>query len=210
LSTSIVNKSIRGIYRPRHPLVILRHNQTFKALLHGRIARTAGLDQGSTSGYQAPMIIDSSGQLPPNTIYGLIQQLLILLDNRFAGLREGTRYQNVRPSDIRVFIQVARQARSETEIANVMNISRQAVQSSVKRLIELKLVEVVPKPNNGRDKIVQMTERGFHARDTAAGQIQLVEGECAAIIGAAELDRLRGLLLHLATAYKVEHFPNPN
>ncbi len=148
------------------------------------------------------MDFDQNGHLPSNTLYNLLQQLSFLIDNRYTELRRGTRYSDVRPSDIRVFVQVARQARSETEIAQAMNVTRQAVQSSVKRLVAMKVVEVVPKPNNGRDKIVQLTERGLVARQTAAEQIRIVEAECAAIIGREELERLRGLLLHLETGYR--------
>ena len=73
----------------------------------------------------------------------------------------------------------------------------------------MKMVEVVPLPNNGRNKIVQLTERGKTASLTAAEQIRTVEAECAAIIGDAELERLRGLLLHLATGYREAHAPKP-
>jgi hypothetical protein len=54
-----------------------------------------------------------------------------------------------------------------------------------------------------------VTERGNHARAAAAEQIRIVETECAAIIGPAELERLRGLLMHLTTGYKAAHFPKP-
>jgi DNA-binding MarR family transcriptional regulator len=147
--------------------------------------------------------------LQSNTILSLMRELSILLDNRHLDLRQGTRYENVRPSDIKVFVEVARQPRSESEIARTLDVSRQAVQSSVKRLVEMKIIEVVSMPNNGRNKIVQVTERGNHARAAAAEQIRIVEAECAAVIGPAELERLRGLLMHLTTGYKAAHFPNP-
>lgn len=151
------------------------------------------------------MSFDLHGQLPQNTLFNLLEQLSALLDSRYTELRSGTRYSTVRPSDVRVFVHVARKARGETEIANDMNVSRQAVQNSVKRLVAMKIVEVVPMPNNGRNKIVQLTERGRAASATAAEQILIVEAECAAIIGADELERLRGLLLHLATGYRDAH-----
>jgi DNA-binding MarR family transcriptional regulator len=145
---------------------------------------------------------DIPSTLPSNTLYNLMQQLSAMLDKRAVGLRRGSRYQDVRPSDVRTFVQVARKARGESEIAQIMNISRQAVQSSVKRLAAMQLVEVVPMPGNGRNKIVQVTEKGAHARDTAADHIRIVEAEFAAIIGVEELERLRGLLLHLTTGYR--------
>jgi DNA-binding MarR family transcriptional regulator len=155
------------------------------------------------------MNFDQPGHLPQNTLYNLLQQLSFLLDNRYTDLRSGTRYSAVRPSDVRVFVQIARQARGESEIAKAMNVTRQAVQNSVKRLVAMKMVEVVPMANNGRNKIVQLTERGQVASATAAEQIRMVEAECAEIIGASELERLRGLLLHLTTGYKDAHSPKP-
>jgi DNA-binding MarR family transcriptional regulator len=153
------------------------------------------------------MNFDQPGQLPQNTLYNLLEKLTFMLDNRYVELRSGTRYSTVRPSDIRVFVQVARQARGETEIAQAMNVTRQAVQSSVKRLVAMKMVEVVPMPNNGRNKIVRLTERGRSASATASEHIRIVESECVAIIGADELERLRGLLMHLTTGYKDAYFP---
>ena len=140
--------------------------------------------------------------LPDSTLYNLLQQLSYVIDDRYTELRSATRYKDVRPSDIRVFVEVARKARSETEIAQALNVTRQAIQSSVKRLVQMGVMEVVPMPNNGRNKIVQLTDRGRAARETAAEQIRVVESECAAIIGPGELERLRGLLLHLLTGYR--------
>jgi DNA-binding MarR family transcriptional regulator len=153
------------------------------------------------------MEFEQSGQVPHNTLFSLMQQLSFLIDSRYGELRRNTRYSAVRPSDIRVFVQVARRARGESEIALAMHVTRQAVQNSVKRLVAMGMVEVVPIPNNGRNKIVQLTERGRLTSATAVEHIGIVEAECAAIIGVAELERLRGLLMHLTTGYKDAHFP---
>ena len=152
------------------------------------------------------MKIDNSIATPPSTLYNLLTQLSFLLDNRYIQLRLDTRYRDVRRSDARVFIQVARRARGETEIAQEMNVTRQAVQASVKRLKDFGLVEIVPMPNNGRNKIVQLTQDGIAASAFASDLIRQVEAECAAIIGAEELERLRGLLMHLVTGYKSKHY----
>ena len=167
----------------------------------------AWVDRLSSSTYQDVMDFDQTGQIPQNTLFNLLQKLSFMIDNRYVELRKDTRYDTVRPSDIRVFVQVARKARGETEIAQAMNVTRQAVQNSVKRLVAMNMVEVVPMPNNGRNKIVQLTERGRGASSIAIEHIAIVESECAAIIGADELERLRGLLMHLATGYKDAHFP---
>jgi DNA-binding MarR family transcriptional regulator len=153
------------------------------------------------------MDFDQTGQIPQNTLFNLLQQLSFMIDNRYTELRRDTNYSTVRLSDIRVFAQVARKARGESEIAQAMNVTRQAVQNSVKRLVAMNMVEVVPMPNNGRNKIVQLTAQGREASLMAIERIAIVEAECAAIIGADELERLRGLLMHLVTGYRDAHFP---
>ena len=151
-------------------------------------------------------MIDNTISPPPSTLYNLLAQLSFLLDNRYLQLRLDTRYRDIRRSDARVFVQVARRARGETEIAQEMNVTRQAVQASVKRLKDFGLVEIVPMPNNGRNKIVQLTEEGIGASAFASDLIRQVEAECAAIVGAEEFERLRGLLMHLVTGYKAKHY----
>ena len=74
---------------------------------------------------------DIPSTLPSNTLYNLMQQLSALLDKRAAGLRRGSRYEDVRPSDVRTFVQVARKARSESEIAQVMTIPANTVATRI-------------------------------------------------------------------------------
>jgi DNA-binding MarR family transcriptional regulator len=135
-----------------------------------------------------------------DNIRSLMVDLAAEIDNRFARFRRGTRYESVRPSDVRVFVAATRGSLTISEIAGRLDVSRQAVHASVLRLAELKIVELQPKPNNGRDKIVAITARGEHARQTAVEQIIRLESEFADTIGGDELEILRKALGDLIAA----------
>ncbi len=149
------------------------------------------------------MVDKKQTQFPRQNIRSLILDISLGLDNRLQGLRDGTRYANVRESDVKVFMRAFRAPRSVAEIARSLNISRQAVHASVKRLQGIKVVELQPQPGNDRDKLVVVTERGYHAQDTAVEQLNTIEAEMAAVIGAEALEQLRHQLSLLSQAFKL-------
>jgi DNA-binding MarR family transcriptional regulator len=149
------------------------------------------------------MVDKKQAPFPRQNIRSLILDISLGLDNRLQGLRDGTRYANVRDSDVKVFMRAFRAPRSVAEIARSLDISRQAVHASVKRLQAIKVVELQPQPGNGRDKLVVVTERGFHAQDTAVQQLNIIEAEMAAVIGADALEQLRHQLSLLSQAFKL-------
>jgi DNA-binding MarR family transcriptional regulator len=140
--------------------------------------------------------------IPYDNLRGLLQDLMGELDRRIFRHIEGTRYENIRPSDLRVGIMASRKPRSESEIARALEISRQAVHSSVQRLIALEVVELLPNPASSRDKIVAVTERGWQAQQVTLASIKLLEKECGEILGEKGLEQFRIQLLALVTAMK--------
>jgi DNA-binding MarR family transcriptional regulator len=140
--------------------------------------------------------------VPFSNIRGLLQDFTTLLDERITDYRRGTRYERVRRSDVRVFISATRKVQTVAEIARELEVSRQAVHSSVKRLAALKVLALVRQPGNNRDKIVSVTDRGQRAQVHVLEQIARLEGECASIIGKEALETFRGLLLALVLGLK--------
>lgn len=136
----------------------------------------------------------------PDNLRSLMGHLSTEIDNRLARFRRGTRYESVRPSDVRVFVVASWGSLTISEIAARLDVTRQAVHASVQRLAELKIVELRPKPNNARDKIVAITPRGEHARQTAVAQGLRLEAEFAEAIGAEGLETLRKALANLLAA----------
>ena len=143
-------------------------------------------------------MIDKSKQNSiQSNIRSLLRDLGFLLDDRLHALRKDTRYAKVRDSDVKVFVRASRFPGTLSEIARSLRVSRQAVHLSVKRLQLLGVVELVAQPNNRRDKLVQITERGIQAESIAAAQIVTIESEMAAVIGQDGVTLLRTLLTKL-------------
>jgi DNA-binding MarR family transcriptional regulator len=150
------------------------------------------------------MVDDQTYRYPQQNIRLLLTELGNGIDNRFQALRGGTRYEGVRNFDVKVFARAFRQPGTVADIARTLEVSRQAVHQSVKRMQALKVVELVSQPNNSRDKIVTMTERGLHAQKTAVEQIMTIENEMAAAIGEEGLQTLRKNLAILAALFKAQ------
>jgi DNA-binding MarR family transcriptional regulator len=140
--------------------------------------------------------------IPFDNLRGLLQDLTGELDRRIFTHLKGTRYETIRPSDLRVGIMASRRARTVSDIARELEITRQAVHSSVQRLIALEVVELLSEPGNGRDKIISVTEKGWQAQQVSLMSIQILEKECARILGEKGLEQFRRQLLALVTALK--------
>jgi DNA-binding MarR family transcriptional regulator len=150
------------------------------------------------------MINSDQRPIPVNSIRGLLQDFTLHLDRMISEQRQGTRYEKVRQSDIRVFISAARRSQSVSDIAREMEVSRQAIHSSVKRLIALDVVELVPQPGNHKEKLVTVSVRGRVVRDHVIAQIEHMEAQCQAIIGPQGLETLRALLLALVLGLRAK------
>jgi DNA-binding MarR family transcriptional regulator len=82
----------------------------------------------------------------------------------------------------------------QTDLAERLGVSKQAVQQALKELIAKGLVTVAPDPQNGRQRIVAFTARGERMRDLARQGLQELEGILAARIGVDRLEALRDAL----------------
>lgn len=144
-------------------------------------------------------MVDENGKpLAHDNMRSLLFYLGLAIDDRLSQLRQGTPYEKVRPSDVRVFVRALRQSQTISEIARELHITRQAAQSSVQRLLKLQLLELQSIPDNKRDKLVKVTSRGVLASKTAGHQIGQVEAEFASLIGQDKVEEFRkhlGLLL---------------
>jgi DNA-binding MarR family transcriptional regulator len=140
---------------------------------------------------------DKNAEFPDHNIRSLLERVAHGLDLRLEAYRKGTRYEGVRPSDVKVFVLAMLKPRTTADIARLANVSRQAIHSSIGRLADLGIVNLQFEGGNHRDKIVVVTERGKTARDVAIAQSGQLEEECAAIIGAHGLEQLRDLLAAL-------------
>ena len=137
------------------------------------------------------MVDENDKPLAQDNLRTLLFYLGLAIDDRLSQLRRGTPYEKVRPSDVRVFVRAFRKPQTISEIARDMQITRQAAQSSVQRLIKLQLLELKSLPNNKRDKLVLVTPRGIMASKTAGQQISQIEAEFAGFIGQDKVEEFR-------------------
>jgi DNA-binding MarR family transcriptional regulator len=137
------------------------------------------------------MVDDQASQVPIDNIRTLLYYLGLAIDGRMSQYRRGTPYENVRPSDVRVFVRASRSTYTISEIARELQITRQAAQSSVQRLIKLQVIALKTLPGNKRDKVVVITPKGELASRTARQQVVNLENEFAEMIGRDKLEELR-------------------
>lgn len=152
------------------------------------------------------MVDEQITGVPIDNIRTLLYYLGLAIDERMSQYRRGTPYENVRPSDVRVFVRALRSTYTISEIARELQITRQAAQSSVQRLIKLQVIALKTLPNNRRDKVVIITPKGQLASRTATLQVGKLENEFAEMIGREKLEELRSslgvILNHLTIAIK--------
>lgn len=80
------------------------------------------------------------------------------------------------------------------QIAERMQVSRQAVSKTIRELQSLGFLTLVDDPARGNQKLVVMTERGKELAVVARRQLLVIEAEIAAVIGEDAMMALRGAL----------------
>lgn len=143
-------------------------------------------------------MIDNKNSPPKqNNIKGLVQDLVEKLDSKMHAVRKGTLWEDVRPSDAKLFMLTARHQRSIADLAKTLGISRQAAHKSVRRLLDHGVVELRHLPENKRDKIVVVSDVGNVARIMAAKNLKIIESEIERKVGKKRLEEFRQTLLDL-------------
>ena len=82
----------------------------------------------------------------------------------------------------------------QSKMAEVLQVSKQAVQQGVRELVGKGLVEVVPDPESGRRKIVRFTRRGSEMREVARRGVLELEARLAERIGRERVGALHEIL----------------
>ena len=81
-----------------------------------------------------------------------------------------------------------------TDLAERSGLTKQAVAEVVAHLDELGYVERAPDPDDGRAKLIKLTQRGGEARQTALSIFAQIETEWAERFGAERIAAMRELL----------------
>ncbi|MCP5180181.1 MAG: winged helix-turn-helix transcriptional regulator [Pseudomonadales bacterium] len=97
-------------------------------------------------------------------------------------------------AQVMVLICIGDGIQRQLDIAHTLHVSKQAVQQAVKELQAKKLVQVLPDPENGRQRIVVYTTEGNAMRIEAARALEHVQRTLARRIGDRRLAALREAL----------------
>jgi len=114
----------------------------------------------------------------------------------FAGLAERG-FDDLTPAQARVFQRIADRRSRVTELAEQAGITKQTAGFLVDQLERAGYVERVPDPDDGRARLVRITERGARSVAASAGIVAEVEAEWTAHLGARRMDQLRQILADL-------------
>jgi DNA-binding MarR family transcriptional regulator len=127
--------------------------------------------------------------------------LIRLLDNAFDEFAEEmtrrvaqTPYSDVRITHGCVFGNIQPEGSRLTYLAERANMTKQSVGEVTTELERLGYVERVPDPDDGRAKIIRLTERGRAAQGLGLGIIDEIEQEWAERYGAERVAALRDAL----------------
>ena len=145
------------------------------------------------------MVDNIDDEFLERNVKGLMMDLVARWNGEMDHAQSRTEFSMIRPSDMRVFAHMRGRPTLLSEIHGALDMSRQAAQQSVQRLIAHGVVCVDSAPNSRRDKIVSVTEKGQALRRFAAGQLRKIERRCEECVGADGLNNLRQLLFLLNT-----------
>ena len=93
------------------------------------------------------MIDEQTRKFLATNIKGLMSDMLEWMEARNADLRAGSEFQGT-PAEARMFATLRGKERSISELARALGVSRQAVHTTVHRLVNAGVVELVSSPGN--------------------------------------------------------------
>ena len=127
----------------------------------------------------------------------LLSDPALLLNERLLERVRSAGFSDVRIAHTAVFRFVRDAGSRITELAQRAQLTKPTVVYLVNDLERLGYVERVADPDDGRAKLVRLTERGIAAREAGRAAVVEIEGEWRAALGGARFEQLRGLLLEL-------------
>jgi DNA-binding MarR family transcriptional regulator len=103
-------------------------------------------------------------------------------------------FDDLRPGDAKVFPFVPSEGIQVRELALRAGVRKQTMAQSVDQLEASGYLQRRPNPQDGRSRLIFLTERGAAARPVAANAGDHVEQRWAQLTSPEELEQLRGLL----------------
>ncbi|HEX2916556.1 MAG TPA: MarR family transcriptional regulator [Chloroflexia bacterium] len=114
-------------------------------------------------------------------------------------------YGDIRPTHTIIFALVGTEGIRLTDLAERAQLTKQLVNYLVTAMEERNYVERIPDPEDGRAKLVRLTEKGQAAAAAGRSIIQSIEQEWADLVGKDAMSDIRTNLEQLVKA--VRHDP---
>jgi DNA-binding MarR family transcriptional regulator len=113
-------------------------------------------------------------------------------------------FGDIRPAHANVFPFVGPDGITVSGLAELAGVRKQTMAQAVEQLERMGYVERRPNPDDGRSRLVFLTERGAAVKPVTHATAARVEEHWADLTSPDELDALRSSLLHLLTELRAE------
>tara|TARA_A200000159_G_C7077751_1_gene237164 strand:+ start:58 stop:510 length:453 start_codon:yes stop_codon:yes gene_type:complete len=97
-------------------------------------------------------------------------------------------------AEIRLFNALRGEEKSISEVAKIMNISRQAVHQTVHKLVNLGYLELISQDGNKKNKIIKITALGQEIRKQGSEHLMEIERKLSWNLGERNLEFIKTIL----------------
>lgn len=123
----------------------------------------------------------------------LTMELVEWMEGEMIELNKTSQYRGS-IAEIRLFNALRGEEKSISEVAKIMNISRQAVHQTVHKLVNLGFLELISQDGNKKNKIVKITALGQEIRKQGSEHLMEIERKLSWNLGERNLEFIKIIL----------------
>lgn len=123
----------------------------------------------------------------------LTMELVEWMEGEMIELNKTSQYRGS-IAEIRLFNALRGEERSISEVAKIMNISRQAVHQTVHKLVNLGFLELISQDGNKKNKIIKITALGQEIRKQGSEHLMEIERKLSWNLGERNLEFIKTIL----------------
>ena len=123
----------------------------------------------------------------------LTMELVEWMEREMVELNKTSKYRGS-ISEIRLFNALRGQEKSISELARIMNISRQAVHKTAHKLVDLGFLELISEDGNKKNRIIKITTLGQEIRKQGAEYLMEIERKLCWNLGEKNLEFMKTIL----------------
>ena len=138
-------------------------------------------------------MVDNNIKFLDKNLMRLAIELVEWMELEMIELNKSAKFQGS-IAEIKLFNAIRGEEKSISELARLMNISRQAVHKTAHKLEDLGFLELSTRHDNKKDRVVKVTELGQEIRKQGAEHIMVIEEKLAWSIGERNLEFIRVIL----------------